>query len=230
MEYSSIFKFCIEELKDYEGGYSCNPSDAGGETYFGISRRNNKTWSGWKIIDGEKKKRKIKFGEFIQSLDNSVYDYYYNTCPAANWKSGLVKFDALEDQYNTVSRGICNVLFSSFVLFGSNRCIKILKLLCNNQNRIRIMQQGILDNTGLTKNPKPPMEINGTFTDALFSELSPKSNDSKQIKFLLSTYTTMLVGVCYNNAALKPEQMQFVSGWMNRFIKSYNTLLEVIHV
>lgn len=38
-----------------EGGYVNDPDDAGGETYLGISRKNNPKWSGWAIIDKEKK-------------------------------------------------------------------------------------------------------------------------------------------------------------------------------
>ena len=39
-----------------EGGYVNDPDDAGGETYLGISRKNNPKWVGWEVIDAEKKK------------------------------------------------------------------------------------------------------------------------------------------------------------------------------
>lgn len=39
-----------------EGGYVNDKDDAGGETYLGISRKNNPNWIGWEIIDKEKKK------------------------------------------------------------------------------------------------------------------------------------------------------------------------------
>lgn len=39
-----------------EGGYINDPDDAGGETYLGISRRNNPKWVGWEVIDDIKKK------------------------------------------------------------------------------------------------------------------------------------------------------------------------------
>ena len=39
-----------------EGGYVNDPDDAGGETYLGISRKNNPKWIGWEVIDEEKKK------------------------------------------------------------------------------------------------------------------------------------------------------------------------------
>lgn len=39
-----------------EGGYVNDPDDAGGETYLGISRKNNPKWIGWEVIDNIKKK------------------------------------------------------------------------------------------------------------------------------------------------------------------------------
>ncbi len=40
----------------WEGGYSNHPSDRGGETYAGVTRRNFPTWTGWPIIDAEKRR------------------------------------------------------------------------------------------------------------------------------------------------------------------------------
>lgn len=37
-----------------EGGYGNNPTDRGGETYKGISRRFHPDWNGWPVIDGVK--------------------------------------------------------------------------------------------------------------------------------------------------------------------------------
>ena len=40
----------------HEGGYVNNPKDTGGETYKGVSRKNNPGWAGWAIIDEQKQK------------------------------------------------------------------------------------------------------------------------------------------------------------------------------
>ena len=47
----------------YEGGYSNDPDDAGGETYKGISRRYHPGWKGWALIDELKSK-----GVFIEEI------------------------------------------------------------------------------------------------------------------------------------------------------------------
>lgn len=46
----------FDKLIFVEGGYVNDKDDAGGETYLGISRKNNPKWIGWEVIDGEKKK------------------------------------------------------------------------------------------------------------------------------------------------------------------------------
>lgn len=40
----------------WEGGYSDHPSDRGGETYAGVTRKNFPTWAGWPLIDAEKRR------------------------------------------------------------------------------------------------------------------------------------------------------------------------------
>lgn len=50
------FDIEFDKLILAEGGYINDPDDAGGETYLGISHKNNPKWIGWEIIDEEKKK------------------------------------------------------------------------------------------------------------------------------------------------------------------------------
>lgn len=45
----------FEKVVLAEGGYCDDHDDTGGETYVGISRKYNPNWSGWSIIDVEKK-------------------------------------------------------------------------------------------------------------------------------------------------------------------------------
>lgn len=69
----------IDKVLKFEGLYVNDPDDSGGETYMGISRKNNPKWVGWGVIDEEKKKgikninTRLKQNE---SLTNSVKLYY----------------------------------------------------------------------------------------------------------------------------------------------------------
>lgn len=46
------FEIALKKTLSWEGGYSNNPLDKGGETYCGISRKAWPLWSGWAVIDG----------------------------------------------------------------------------------------------------------------------------------------------------------------------------------
>jgi lysozyme family protein len=49
------FNTAIEKILKHEGGYSNRSTDAGGETYRGISRPNHPEWIGWSAVDVAKK-------------------------------------------------------------------------------------------------------------------------------------------------------------------------------
>ena len=72
--FKRAFRLIIE---GYEGEYSNDKDDPGGETYKGISRNMNKDFEGWKIIDSYKGKKNypalLKTDDKLQSL---VLDFY----------------------------------------------------------------------------------------------------------------------------------------------------------
>lgn len=49
------FKKALEMVLKHEGGYVCDPSDPGGETYKGVARNMHSGWTGWMEIDLAKK-------------------------------------------------------------------------------------------------------------------------------------------------------------------------------
>lgn len=48
---SAVFNEAFEQTMGHEGGYSNDPDDPGGETYWGISRVHHPSWGGWRKID-----------------------------------------------------------------------------------------------------------------------------------------------------------------------------------
>lgn len=47
----AVFEQAISRTLQWEGGYSCDPRDPGGETLFGIARRRHPEWTGWQRVD-----------------------------------------------------------------------------------------------------------------------------------------------------------------------------------
>lgn len=50
------YKTAIKRILQHEGGYVNDPTDSGGETYKGISRKNWPKWTGWAFVDQAKTK------------------------------------------------------------------------------------------------------------------------------------------------------------------------------
>lgn len=75
----ATFNDAYDKLLINEGGYVDDPDDAGGETYKGISRKNNPTWGGWKIIDNLKRTNPNGFKKALdknKTLQTKVRDLY----------------------------------------------------------------------------------------------------------------------------------------------------------
>lgn len=80
----------LNNLMIAEGGYVFNPKDPGGETYKGISKKYNKNWSGWQLIDPIVEYLSSRFfGKELQAkideqlktnieLIERVREFYYN--------------------------------------------------------------------------------------------------------------------------------------------------------
>ena len=112
-------KFDIEfnKLILSEGGYVNDPDDAGGETYLGISRKNNSKWVGWEVIDDIKKKygtknitSRLKKDVALTNSAKLLYKQNY--------------WDVLELD-DIPSQGIAHQLFDTCVNCGKTTAIRI---------------------------------------------------------------------------------------------------------
>lgn len=100
-----------------EGGYVNDPDDAGGETYLGISRKNNPKWVGWEVIDDIKKKygtknitSRLKKDVALTNSAKLIYKQNY--------------WDVLELD-DIPSQGIAHQLFDTCVNCGKTTAISI---------------------------------------------------------------------------------------------------------
>lgn len=95
----------------WEGGYSNNPADSGGETYRGISRKNWPLWTGWLIVDRAKSRpdfpRCLDLDAMLQGL---VVQFY---------RRNFWEYDPLDSQ------PIANKLFDLGVNVGKVHAHKI---------------------------------------------------------------------------------------------------------
>ncbi len=112
-------KFDIEfdKVIAVEGGYVNDPDDAGGETYLGISRKSNKNWTGWKIIDDIKKQYGTKNITAKLKKDNALTNTAKLLYKRNYW-------DTLELD-DIPSQDIAHQLFDTCVNCGRTTAIRI---------------------------------------------------------------------------------------------------------
>jgi lysozyme family protein len=106
------FTISMKVTRPWEGGYVNDPDDAGGETYGGITRRDNPTWPGWAIVDAAKP---LRNGAYVQAAEPYVAPHYQRHY----WP--VVKGDQIKDQR------VAGFLFDWYVNSGT-RAVRAVQL------------------------------------------------------------------------------------------------------
>jgi lysozyme family protein len=127
------FKIALNKTLQNEGKYVNDPSDSGGETYCGISRKNFPKWEGWIIIDSYSRINFPKCLDQDTKLQGLVSDFYYHNFWLA---AGCDKLNNQE---------IANHLFDSAVNMGIKPAVKLV------QESLFTTVTGVLDKTTIEK-------------------------------------------------------------------------------
>lgn len=184
-------------LKQYEGGYSNNAADRGGETYAGIARNFFPGWGGWPIIDRWKKSVGTRVSALnralstVPELRTLVEDWY-----RAEWwdKLGL----------GTLPQALANEIFEQAVNLGKGGAGKKVQTVCNAFNH--------KGGTPLFPDLKVDGAIGPKTLSALRAILASRADEAALVHAL-----NCMQGAHYLElAAKKPSQRVFVDGWMKR--------------
>lgn len=137
------FNKAILHILKQEGGYANDPDDLGGETYQGISRKNNPNWTGWAVIDTMKLKR----GQIVPKLTPKVIAYYR----VAYWNKVIAD--------KIINQGVATFLFDWYVTSGYH-AIEAIQMLTN----CRV--DGVMGNNTLSAINKADNSLLGKLMDA----------------------------------------------------------------
>ena len=110
------FKGAIGYILENEGGYTNDPSDSGGETYMGVSRKNFPDLQLWKMLEEYKP---LAHGEIVEdaAIASFVNTFYYNQF----WKN--IHGDGIDSQ------AIATYLFDWYVNAGGNAIKNVQRIL-----------------------------------------------------------------------------------------------------
>jgi lysozyme family protein len=111
------FNIALQELLDYEGGYSNNAHDAGGETVFGIARRWQPSWLGWQIVD----QLKTLHTNLVDLNAALKADPQITLAVQAFYRSKFWNFDKVPSQL------VANKMLEMEINFGPGSAVKILQ-------------------------------------------------------------------------------------------------------
>ena len=188
-------RFSVAYIKtmEFEGGYVNDPVDVGGETYAGISRVYNKTWSGWKLIDSLKKDRtfptNLKKHEQLQREVAIFYKQHY-------WDTNRL------DEFT--SQALANKLFDIGVNMGVRRAARFLQEALNYLNRNQQLY--------------PDLVADGFIGPVTFRSLSNILGRAGDEEILLKIIN-VLQGMHYLDFMKKsPIQERFARGWFSRIL------------
>jgi lysozyme family protein len=107
------FSQAISKTLLFEGGYSHNLVDTGGETYQGVSRNNWPKWEGWFLIDLAKTQAHFPVNLTTNSqLQGLVIQFY---------RCNFWQYDRINDQ------DVANKVFDLSVNVGKKHGVKILQ-------------------------------------------------------------------------------------------------------
>lgn len=184
------FNKSYDKLLDYEGGYSNDLVDRGGETYKGVARKFYPYWEGWAIIDALKSDPNFprNLAQNIE-LDSLVRKFYKNKY----WDIFLG--DQIQNQ------AIADEMFDIGVNMGIGKAIKFVQIGLNCLNR--------------NEKEYPNIDEDGKMGPITLSTLNTYISNYR-IDYLYKILN-ILQGMRYINIMKSNEsQERFARGWLKR--------------
>lgn len=185
------FRIAYERTMRIEGGWVNDPTDHGGETYKGVSRRSFPQWSGWPVIDTAKKE--IGFPANLKSivdLQKMVMAFYKQQF----WNK--LSLDAFNHQE------IANELFDTSVNCGSGIAATMLQKVLNVCNR--------------NQRDYPNLVVDGIIGGKTIGIVNTHRRPALVLKTLNVLQGARYFEICEH----KEDQEKFWESWMSRVFEN----------
>ena len=184
-------------VADFEGSYSNNKNDRGGETFCGIARNFFPRWAGWEILDTEKRAAGGNIATMKKRLQNTnimelVADWY-----RAEWWNAL--------GLGSLDQALATEIFEQSVNLGKSGCGK------------KVQQVANAYNYSGGKYLFPDLVVDGAIGPKTLAALGTLIKSGKTNARALVHALNCVQGSHYIElAAKKFTQRIFITGWMKR--------------
>lgn len=199
---TELFLCAFDKLIGFEGFYSNDPKDRGGETWKGISRNNFPNWEGWKIIDRLKaitdRTQLSKVLSANNELLNLVRSFYYQVFWMALSLDKIRVYEIAEEIFDTAVNQGAKTAARYFQ--------QALNLLNNNQKHYsNIDDDGSIGADSLKA-------FDAYMLTANFPGRSKERNLKTLLKIMNGLQFERYADICQKTES----QEVFIYGWMNR--------------
>ena len=187
-----MYDRAFEKTMGNEGGYSNNPSDNGGETYRGISRKRWPAWSGWEKIDAVR--NDPGFPEIIKylQLEENVKEFYR-----------MHFWDRINGD-RIPSRAVAEKMFDYAVNAGTETVIKFMQESLN-----------VLNMKGVRW---PDITVDGSMGPVTMQAIAACVKKYEDV--LLTMFSGRMINHYYTIMCNHPDQECFAINWIRRAVKS----------
>lgn len=181
------FKIAHARTQIIEGFYSNDPVDKGGETIYGVARKANPTWMGWRLVDEWKKKP-----GFPKNMcnDQVLIDYSLSLFKQNYWNQCALDY--------VIDQDVANEIYDCSVNFGPEAETKIVQRSLN-----RLNKKGKLF---------PELKVDGDFGPKTRNTLNGFRYKEALLKTLNGYQFMRYDAICQDDET----QEKFFHGWLTR--------------
>lgn len=181
------FSIAYKITMKHEGGYVNHPSDRGGESYAGISRKYYPTWNGWLLVDRYKRLDNFPSNlEGNEAIKEQVFSFYKKHFWDVN------KLDQINDQ------NIANEMFDTGVNMGYRIAAEFL------QRAYNVLSKDEKEYTKLV--------VDGIIGSKTISAVNVHKYPTRIFKTLNILQGARYVNICEKDSS----QEVFFAGWIER--------------
>jgi lysozyme family protein len=187
------FAAAFERTMRFEGGYSSDPDDSGGETYCGIARRFHPRWSGWRTVDRLKGGRRFEAALSADGLLASSVRRFYRE----QFWDVLAGADIADE-------AVAQSLFDCGVQCGPRRAARLL------QQALGLLAR---ESSRRTK-----LRVDGIIGPETLSALAEQVARDGSAQALLSLYALLRGELLLSRVRDDISQRRFLRGWLRRIV------------
>ena len=194
---NTTFQAALERTMADERGYVDHPHDRGGETYWGITRKDNPDWDGWAIVDdyksrypGKSQRELTALLEQNEALTKRVEQQYRKNYWMP-WMDNIASALAIE-------------CFDASVNHGPHRAALFL------QEALNLLNENGKITPDIAKDGKPGPATIG----ALFA-----ITDRRGLDLVLKCYKLIRGEFFLDICRRDPTQEVFLAGWLNKRVR-----------